>query len=118
MLGPLAVDAVGAGAPGVLTAGDAGGFIDPMTGDGLRFAFRGAELAVEAALGAFSDGTVDAAAWLDAARHREFAGKWRTDRALRALVASPRAVAWAARGARLCPALVRHLISAAGDVGR
>ena len=118
MLGPLAVDAVGAGAPGLLTAGDAGGFIDPMTGDGLRFAFRGAELAVEAALGALRDGTGDAAAWLAAARRREFAGKWRTDRALRALVASPRAVAWAARGARLCPALVRHLISAAGDVGR
>ena len=33
------------GAPGLLLAGDAAGFIDPMTGDGLRFAVRGGELA-------------------------------------------------------------------------
>ena len=42
ILGPLAVDAVAAEMPGLLLAGDAAGFIDPMTGDGLRFAFRGA----------------------------------------------------------------------------
>ncbi len=45
MLGPMAVDASAAGEPGLLLAGDAAGFIDPMTGDGLRFALRGAELA-------------------------------------------------------------------------
>ena len=39
-----------AGCPGLLLAGDAAGFIDPMTGDGLRFALRGGELAAEAAL--------------------------------------------------------------------
>ena len=38
VLGPLAVDAAAPGAPGLLLAGDAAGFIDPMTGDGLRFA--------------------------------------------------------------------------------
>jgi flavin-dependent dehydrogenase len=116
VLGPLAVDAVGAGAPGLLLVGDAAGFIDPMTGDGLRFAFRGAELAADAAIGALADGGFDAVAWLAEARRAEFSGKWRLDRTLRALVASPRAVAWAARGARLCPPLVRRLIAAAGDV--
>ncbi len=35
---------------GLLLAGDAAGFIDPMTGDGLRFAVRGGELAAAAAL--------------------------------------------------------------------
>ncbi len=45
MLGPMAVDASAAGEPGLLLAGDAAGFIDPMTGDGLRFALMGAELA-------------------------------------------------------------------------
>ena len=35
---------------GLLLAGDAAGFIDPMTGDGLRFAIRGGELAADAAL--------------------------------------------------------------------
>ena len=50
MLGPLAVETTGAGLPGLLLAGDAAGFIDPMTGDGLRIAMRGGELAAAAAL--------------------------------------------------------------------
>ncbi|MBW8861503.1 MAG: FAD-dependent monooxygenase, partial [Acidobacteria bacterium] len=41
VLGPLAVDAVPVTVAGLLLAGDAAGFIDPMTGDGLRFAIRG-----------------------------------------------------------------------------
>ena len=40
-LGPLAVDCDVAGTTGLLLAGDAAGFVDPMTGDGLRFALRG-----------------------------------------------------------------------------
>jgi len=116
VLGPLAVDAAPVGVPGLLLAGDAAGFIDPMTGDGLRFAFRGAELAAEAINRARADRRIDAAAWLASARRREFAGKWRLNRTLRSLVASPRAISWAARGARICPPLVRHLIAAAGDV--
>src|SRR3954470_6220322 len=58
IVGPLAVDAATAGAHGLLLAGDAAGFIDPMTGDGLRFAVRGGELAAEAALGAFAGHSV------------------------------------------------------------
>ena len=116
VLGPLAVDAPRAGMPGLLLVGDAAGFIDPMTGDGLRFAFRGAELAVEAIRRARTDAGFDAAAWLARARHDEFARKWRMNRVLRSLVTSPRAVSLAAQGARLCPPLVRQLIAAAGDV--
>ena len=41
-MGPLAVDARAAGVPGLLLAGDAAGFVDPMTGDGLHLALRGA----------------------------------------------------------------------------
>jgi flavin-dependent dehydrogenase len=55
-LGPLAVDAIGSGCPGLLLAGEAAGFVDPMTGDGLRFAFRGGELAADAALREISSG--------------------------------------------------------------
>jgi flavin-dependent dehydrogenase len=116
VLGPLAVDAMKAGVPGLLLAGDAAGFIDPMTGDGLRFAFRGAELAAEAICRARADRRIDPVSWLASARRREFAGKWRLNLTLRSLVASPRAISWAARGARICPRLVRHLVSAAGDV--
>ncbi len=52
VLGPLAVDRVAeAEVPeGLLVAGDAAGFVDPMTGDGLRFAVRGGELAALSAL--------------------------------------------------------------------
>ena len=49
VLGPMAVDAPRPGAPGLLLAGDAAGFIDPMTGDGLNLAFGGARLAASIA---------------------------------------------------------------------
>ena len=115
ILGPLAVDAIGQPLDGLLTAGDASGFIDPMTGDGLRFAIRGAELAADAALQALEHGWTGVHDALTAARSRTFAGKWRFNRALRALVASPRAIAAAAAGARLAPALLRTVITRAGD---
>ena len=50
MRGPMAVDADASGEPGLLLAGDASGFIDPMTGDGLRLALAGAELAAAVTL--------------------------------------------------------------------
>jgi len=56
VLGPLAVDVTAPLLDGLLLAGDAAGFIDPMTGDGLRFAVRGGELAAEAALDALANG--------------------------------------------------------------
>ena len=85
VLGPLAVDARAAGCAGMLLAGDAAGFVDPMTGDGLRFAIRGGELAARAALAEMETGQ-PAYARLHDWRRREFAGKWRLNRALRALV--------------------------------
>ena len=117
VLGPLALEAIAAGAPGLLLAGDAAGFIDPMTGDGLRFAFRGAELAAEQALRVLADGWQEAHVRLLARRQREFARKWRFNRSLRALAASPIAVRAAGVGASLSPALIRRTICYAGDVG-
>ena len=114
-LGPLAVEARDAGRPGLLLAGDAAGFIDPMTGDGLRFALRGGELAAEAALRELASGA-PAFEYLRHARAREFAGKWRINRVLRSLVASPRGVAMAASVAARWAAPVRVLIGIAGDV--
>lgn len=114
-LGPLAVECSSGGAPGLLLAGDAAGFIDPMTGDGLRFAFRGAELAASMALAALRDGWRDAHHDLDRVRRREFGGKWRFNRALRALVGSPSAMRVAAAGAQWSPALLERVIQHAGD---
>ena len=118
VLGPLAVDARAAGAGGLLLAGDAAGFVDPMTGDGLHFALRGAELAAAVALAALQGRVRDPAAALLRRRRRAFARKWRLNRALRALVASPGAVSLAASAARLWPPALRALIAAAGDVPR
>ena len=116
VLGPLAVDAVASGMPGLLLAGDAAGFIDPMTGDGLRFAFRGGELAAQFALEALEGGIETAHLRLDRARRREFAAKWRFNRVLRALASSPAAVRAAGFGASLAPPMLAHVISYAGDV--
>ncbi len=114
-LGPLAVEARDAGRPGLLLAGDAAGFIDPMTGDGMRFALRGGELAADAALRELSSG-VPAFEHLRDTRAAEFSGKWRVNRLLRSLVASPRGVAVAAAVAARWSAPVRLLIGIAGDV--
>jgi len=86
-----------------------------MTGDGLRFAVRGAELAAAAALRALDHGWRGVHDRFAAERRAEFGTKWRFNRALRALVASPRAVATAALGARLAPAVVQRAIAHAGD---
>jgi menaquinone-9 beta-reductase len=115
VLGPLAVDATGAGIDGLLLAGDAAGFIDPMTGDGLRFAVRGGELAAAAAMRALEHGWTGVHDAHAAARRVEFRQKWRFNRALRAIVASPRAVDVAAFGARVAPAALRRVIEHAGD---
>jgi flavin-dependent dehydrogenase len=114
-LGPLAVDAIGAGRAGLLLAGDAAGFIDPMTGDGMRFAIRGGELAALAALDELTSGS-PAHAQLWAVRRREFGSKWRLNRGLRVLVDSPWATRAAAGLSRRWGAPVRLLVRLAGDV--
>jgi menaquinone-9 beta-reductase len=115
VLGPVAVDAVPRPIDGLLLAGDAAGFIDPMTGDGLRFAVQGGELAAAAALEALEHGWPGVHARLAARRRRAFAGKSRFNRALRALVESRRAVGLATAAARIAPSVVRRLVGRAGD---
>jgi flavin-dependent dehydrogenase len=118
VLGPLAVDTVETRLPGLVLAGDAAGFIDPMTGDGLRFAVRGAELAAGAALEALAHGWDGVHERLARARRREFGAKWRFNRAVRAFVSSPAALAGASWGARMAPAVLHAAIAYAGDVTR
>lgn len=114
-MGPLAVEAAGCGVPGLLLAGDAAGFIDPMTGDGLRFAIEGGELAARAALAALADGHA-AHRRLAVMRRRAFARKHRFNRALRSLVAAPSAVVAASAAARVAPWAIRRVVDMAGDV--
>ena len=115
VLGPLAVDVRDAAIDGLLLAGDAAGFIDPMTGDGLRFAISRRRTGRRRGAQALGHGWSGVHAGLAAERRRAFGGKWRFNRALRALVASPRAVDAAALGARLAPAVLHAVIARAGD---
>jgi flavin-dependent dehydrogenase len=117
VLGPLALECAAAGVPGLLLAGDAAGFIDPMTGDGLRFAIRGAEMAAAEALRALEHGVDEAHVRLERARRLEFRAKWRFNRTLRGLAGSPAAVRLAAQAATWLPSSVEQAILYAGDVG-
>jgi len=116
VLGPLAVDGSAAGLPGLLLAGDAAGFIDPMTGDGLRFAVRGGELAAEVALAAFAGRLRLPHAQLTRLRRREFRGKWRFNRSLRRVVDRGVTVEIAGLAALAAPWLLRRAIAFAGDL--
>jgi flavin-dependent dehydrogenase len=113
----MAMDPLGAGVPGLLVAGDAAGFIDPMTGDGLRFAFEGGALAAAVALDVLGGRTTPQAAPLVLADRRRaaFAAKWRFNRAVRRLVASPWAITAAALAARVVPVAFEAMIRYAGD---
>jgi flavin-dependent dehydrogenase len=114
--GPLAVDATGVSLPdGLLLAGDAAGFVDPMTGDGLRFAVRGGELAAEAALRALAHGWAGLNERVSVQRQQEFGSKYRFNRALRQIVGSAGAVRLATAGASLLRPILRSLIYRAGD---
>jgi flavin-dependent dehydrogenase len=114
-LGPLAIDASGSGVPGALLAGDAAGFVDPMTGDGLRFALRGGVLAARAALDELATGHPSFQV-LHRQRQHEFAGKWRFNRALRRLTASPAALSIAAWATARWATPLRLIVREAGDL--
>lgn len=116
-LGPLAVDARAVGVAGLLLAGDAAGFVDPMTGDGLHLALRGGHLAARAVLDSAGGDDAEMLSRLMSARRAAFGAKLRFNRFLRALVGWPTGVRLGAVGASLAPAILRHVIATAGDVG-
>lgn len=115
MLGPLAVEASAAGIEGLLLAGDAAGFVDPITGDGIRIALAGGELAAAAARDSL-EGQRESHLQLARRRHQVFGDKLRVNRLLRALVEQPGGVTSAALLARAWPSLFRRLLDYAGDV--
>jgi flavin-dependent dehydrogenase len=117
MLGPMAVDTSMPGRPGLLLAGDAAGFIDPMTGDGIRLALVGGDLASRVALEILNGRTAleEGPARLRRLRRSALAPKWGFNRALRRLVAAPGGVAAAAALARVWPGAFTAMIRFAGD---
>lgn len=117
VLGPMAIVTPVPGCPGLLLAGDAAGFIDPMTGDGIRLALTGAELAAGVAA-EMLDGVTSIEKGhgrLATLTRRHLETKRRFNRALRRVVASPRAVGVVAHVAAVCPSAFSMLIRYAGD---
>jgi geranylgeranyl reductase family protein len=117
-LGPLAHSATRLTAPGALLIGDAAGFLDPFTGEGIYGALRSAELAVEAATPSLltnADGVPELPAYGEAWR-REFHAKWRLCTGLQHAIRHP----LLAEGIVAClarvPTLSSHLMAAVGDL--
>jgi len=117
-LGPLAHSATRLTAPGALLIGDAAGFLDPFTGEGIYAALRSAELAVEAASPALLAGSGGASEFLayGEAWRREFHAKWRLCTGLQHAIRHP----LLAEGIVAClarvPTLSSHLMAAVGDL--
>jgi len=117
-LGPLAYRAAVLSAPGALLIGDAAGFLDPFTGEGIHAALRSAELATLHALPALradADAHPDirayAAAWL-----RERSAKWRLCTWLQHAIRRPLLAGWLLSRLIRRPDLTALLMAAVGDV--
>ncbi|MGH7386651.1 MAG: NAD(P)/FAD-dependent oxidoreductase [Candidatus Rokuibacteriota bacterium] len=116
-MGPLAYRVDEPRVGGVLLAGDAAGFYDPFTGEGLYTALRSAELLAEVAHPALSAGGVSARALAPYARAKRaaFADKARLTRALQFVIAHRRLANAAARFLQRRPASLSALMGVIGD---
>jgi flavin-dependent dehydrogenase len=105
-------------ADGAVLVGDAAGYYDPFTGQGIFRALRGAELAAEAVGAALRRGDASAAALAgyERERRRAFGAGERMQRLVEAFVARPRALAVVSRRLGRRPELADALIRVTGDL--
>jgi flavin-dependent dehydrogenase len=107
-----------AAAAGVLLVGDAAGYYDPFTGEGIFRALRGAEFAAAAADAALHSGDVSAAALrpYDRALRREFASSVRLQHLIEAVVVREPLLGPTVHLLRRSPSLANALIDVTGNV--
>ena len=116
-MGPLAYHVAPPREGGVLFVGDAAGFYDPFTGEGIFTALRSAELATETIVGALRAGNVSASA-LSAytrARRAAFADKARVTRVLQMMIARRSLANLVARWLATRPSVLQALLGVIGD---
>jgi flavin-dependent dehydrogenase len=113
-VGPLEFDVRRSSAPGVLLAGDAAGFLDPFSGQGVFLALRGAQAAAAAVLDAlaFPQREAEAFARYECAHDRELRNRRRLARVVTALIDVPFLARRAARRIRRLPARAEDLLRA------
>jgi len=109
-LGPLAHRATQLAVPGALLVGDAAGFLDPFTGEGIYAALRSAEIAAQHVLEQKPAGDYGEAWW------REFAPKWRIASLLQRAIRRPWLAEILAASLSTRPALTSTLMAAFGDL--
>ncbi len=117
VVGPFARRTVRATDDRVVLVGDAADFCDPFTGEGIYAALRGAELAVDVLVPALEHDrlrSIDLAPY-DAARRREFGGKWIVERLVSWAVAHPAVFNRVARRLAERPSLADLLVGVTGD---
>jgi len=116
-LGPLAYRVARPRQGGVLLVGDARGFYDPFTGEGIYTALRSAELAAEVAVAALEAGDCSrrALAPYEAGCREAFTAKQRVSRLLQALIARRRLATLVAHRLARRPDLLGPLMGVLGD---
>ena len=115
-IGPLAVEPLHASAPGVALVGDAAGFYDPFTGEGITLALRSAELLAPIAAAALRAGRSERLSEYEAARDQATRAKFRLNRLLQRLIAWPQLADSVARKLAHRPDLADRLVGIAGDL--
>ncbi|HSB69440.1 MAG TPA: NAD(P)/FAD-dependent oxidoreductase [Candidatus Methylomirabilis sp.] len=117
-LGPLAHRARRLAVPGAMLVGDAAGFLDPFTGEGIHAGLRGAELAARIALETFGrdaascpDPDAYARAWAT-----EFLPKWRLCLGLQHAIRHPALAEWIVSRLEPRPNLATLVMTAVGDL--
>ena len=120
VIGPLAVEARALVAPGALLIGDAAGFYDPFTGEGITLALRTSQIAASVVGEALArvdvgEGLLAPLRAYEHARRAATRDKFRFNRLLQIVVGCPDAANFMARRLARRPDLADQLVGIAGD---
>ena len=115
-IGPLALVARKASAPGVLLVGDAAGFFDPFTGEGVTLALRSAEMAADVGHEALAADTTSDLEAYDRRRLLATRDKFRVNRLLQVLVGWPSLADAVSHRLARRPDLADRFVAIAGDL--